>query len=100
MNERLLALREKRGRLRQKIARDREGFAQGGKHIERLCDGIDAARAGVRWVKRHPLGVGIACAALAALRPVRAWRFTRRAIFLANTWQMLRRRLAKALRPA
>ncbi|MDR0996069.1 MAG: YqjK-like family protein [Zoogloeaceae bacterium] len=70
-----------------------------GRSAEHVCQGIDSARSGVRWVKHHPVAVGIACAALVILRPRRAWRFARRTFLLVNGWQMLRRRLEKMLRP-
>lgn len=101
-SDRLIKLAEKRGQLRERIAAQRATLAGQMVPVEvalrRADQAIAAGRAGVRYVKTHPLEVGTAVAVLAVLRPRRVWRWGRRAFVAWNVWRKLQDRLA-TLRP-
>ncbi|MDR3054985.1 MAG: YqjK-like family protein [Zoogloeaceae bacterium] len=94
MNSRLLELREQRGLLRARCESQREAFANThGAVFARVCDVADKAQAGARWLKRHPSVVGVAAALLVIRKPIRLWRWGRRAYMAWRGWRALRRRL-------
>lgn len=89
MNARRLELAKRRGVLEAHIAAQREAMALHTQPLAAAVAVIDQGLAGVAWLKRHPLAVGGAVALLAVLKPRRAWRWTRRVIFVWRGWQKL-----------
>lgn len=57
---------------------------------------VAVGRAGVAYIRTHPVQVGVAIAVLAVVRPRRVWRWTRRAFVAWGTWRKLRTYLAAA----
>lgn len=96
MNERLLELASRQGMLKARIEAQRQMLGQHALPLESAFAVADKAVAGVDWVKKNPLPVGVAVAVLAILKPSRAWRWAKRGIFVWRGWQNLRNSLAKA----
>ncbi|MDR1890088.1 MAG: YqjK-like family protein [Zoogloeaceae bacterium] len=94
MNPRLLELREQRGQLRARCAAQREAFAAThGVVLARVCAVADTAQSGARWLKHHPGVVGVAALLLVIRKPIRLWRWGRRAYSAWRGWRALRQRL-------
>lgn len=72
MAERRLALRVRSALLREKLVLDVRGLSP-------IWTGTNRIHQGVHWIRRHPVGLGVAVAALVAWRPRQtlsaAWRF-------------------------
>lgn len=100
MPNREIELALKRGRLQERIAGQRAMLAAQAAPIAAALASTDRAvaigRAGIAYVKRHPVGVGAAIVALAILRPRRVWRWGRRAFVAWGIWKKLRHRLESA----
>lgn len=77
MNSELLALAEKRGELKAKIAMQRDVLAQNIWPVEGLLDVADRAVDGVHWLQRHPQVLVAAAIGLVITRPRRVWRMSR-----------------------
>lgn len=100
MEKRLIELSLQRGRLQERAAAQRAALAASLQPVLAAVDtadrGLVKARQGVQYLKRHPMGVGLAVAALAAIRPQRAWRWGRRAFVAWSVWRKIRPRLVEA----
>lgn len=99
MNQRLLELREARGRLRSRCQAQRLQLAEHTQGLQTLCAAADQVRAGTDWLRQNPIPVGAAVVFLMLLRPSRAWRWGKRALWVWQGWRALRKRLL-ALFPA
>lgn len=93
MNERLLELAHKRGRLTAKIQSQREQLAREAWPLETLAHTADSGAAGLRWLRRHPGTVGAGMALGLILRPGRVLRWARRAYLAWRGYASLRQRL-------
>lgn len=94
MNQRWLDLATRRGLLQAQIAAQREALAQ---HSEPLAAALgvgDKGLAGIDWLKRHPLAVGVAAGLLAVLRPRRTWRWAQRGFVVWRGWKSLQNTLS------
>jgi hypothetical protein len=97
MASREIELAQKRGRLQERIAQQRSLIAA---HMAPVASALATAdrtlavgRAGITFVKRNPLQVGVAFAVMAILRPRRMWRWGRRVFVAWGLWRKLRDRL-------
>lgn len=99
MNQRLLELREARGRLRSRCQAQRLQLAEHTQGLQTLCAATDRIRAGTDWLRQNPHLVAAAVLSLILLRPSRAWRWGKRALWVWQGWRALRQRLL-ALFPA
>lgn len=100
MNAELLALAEKRGELKARIAMQRDALAENIWPVEGLLHMGDRAVDGVHWLQRHPKVVVGAAVALVVARPRRVvrmipslWRVGRRGFAYWQTFQNLRKKL-------
>lgn len=84
------------GALRARIADQREALARHVAPLETALGGADKALAGVDWLKHHPVAVVAAAAILVVTGPKRAWRWTKRGIFVWRGWRMVRNSLISA----
>jgi hypothetical protein len=98
MNQKLIDIGIRRGRLIERIANQRAAF---GRDIQPICGALrktDQAIARVRtttsFLKKHPGLVIAAVALFAALKPRSVWRWAKRGFFVWRTWKTLRRQLA------
>lgn len=86
-----IELAVRRGRLLERIARERMTLGEQMQPVVQALGRVDQAvvllRQGADWVRQHPLPVLGGVTLLAALRPRRAWRWGRR-LFLA--WKAVR----------
>jgi hypothetical protein len=94
MNPKLLELATRHGALKARIAEQRRQLARHAAPLEAALAKGDALLDGVDWLKHHPVAVGAAVAAVAVVRPKRAWRWGRRGFFLWRSWQAVKSRLA------
>jgi len=94
MNPKLLELATRHGALKARIAEQRRQLARHAVPLEAALAKGDALLDGVDWLKHHPVAVGAAVAAVAVVRPKRAWRWGRRGFFLWRSWQAVKSRLA------
>lgn len=94
MNPKLLELATRHGALQARIAEQRRQLARHAAPLEAALAKGDAVLDGVDWLKQHPVAVGAAVAAVAVVRPKRAWRWGRRGFFLWRSWQAVKSRLA------
>jgi len=93
MNERLLELAHKRGRLTAKIQAQREALAQDAWPVASMLGVADSGAAGLRWLKAHPGSVGAGLALSFILRPKRVFRWLRRGYLAWRGYTTLRQRL-------
>jgi len=97
MTSRALELAQKRGRLQERIAQQRALIAAQMAPVASALATADRTlaigRAGIAFVKRNPLQVGVAFAVMAILRPRRMWRWGRRAFLAWGLWRKLRDKL-------
>lgn len=93
MNSDLIALAEKRGELKARIAMQRDALAQNIWPVEDLLGLGDRAVDGVHWMKRHPGAVGVAVLALLVARPRRMFRLAKRGFIAWQTFNKLRSRI-------
>lgn len=98
MNDRLIDVGVRRGRLLERIASQRAAI---GKDLVPVRDALRAGdravgvlRSGVNAVRRHPALVVAGVALFVALKPRRLWRWGRRAFVVWRSWRFLRQRLA------
>ena len=84
------------GALRARIAAQREDLTQHVAPLETALGGADKALAGVDWLKHHPAAVAVAVVVLVVASPKRAWRWTKRGIFIWRGWQTVRNSLLRA----
>lgn len=93
MNERLLELAHKRGRLSAKIQAQREALVRDSWPLATTLGAADAGAQGLRWLREHPGTVGAGLAFSFILRPKRVFRWLRRGYFGWKTYVALRQRL-------
>lgn len=104
MTNRLADLHQRRGRLLERIAHQRDTLATAVEPVRDVLDAtdfrIDQFRAGVAWLRRNPVVVAGAVAALVVFRGRGLLRWGRRAFLAWQTWRSVRERmLAAAWRP-
>ena len=92
--ERMLELSVERGRLLERIARQRQEL---GGELAPLRTalvvtdrGVAQARAAAGFVRQHPSIVVATLTLFVALKPSRLWRWSRRAFFFWRSWRYLR----------
>jgi hypothetical protein len=101
MRKSLAELHQERGRLRERIAQERERLGREVAPLARACEVVDTARALTRetarrikrLVNEQPLLVAGVVAMLFALRPRRVVRWIGRGLFLWRGWRGVRRLL-------
>ena len=98
MNQALLDLAIRRGRLIERIANQRAALSR---ELQPVCgvlhtadQTIARARTITGFLKSHPGLVLAAVALLVALKPRRAWRWAKRGFLVWRTWRSLRGQLA------
>lgn len=98
MNQKLIDIGIRRGRLIERIANQRAIL---GRDIQPICGALqttDHAIARVRsatsFLKKHPGLVLAAVALFAALKPRSVWRWAKRGFVVWRTWKILREQLA------
>ena len=101
MQARLIELHEQRGRLRERIAHQRETLADQVQPLratlaipERLGALLGQGRT---FVASHPYLFGTAAAAVAVFKPRLVWRWAKRGVVLWRAWRGLRRLLPDGL---
>ena len=94
MNQQLIEIGIRRGRLIERIAMQREVLGRRMQPVQRTLHAADrtlaAVRTGSDYVKRHPGMVAAAVTLLLALKPRRLWRWGRRGFIAWRTWRVLR----------
>ncbi len=95
MNARLLELATRHGALKARIDAQRLQLARHSAPLESALSVGDKALDGIDWIKHHPAEVGVAIAVVVISGPKRAWRWTKRGIFVWRGWQSLKNSLAK-----
>ena len=102
MDQSLIDIGIRRGRLLERIANQRKALVSDLQPVCRIVHAADHAVVRVRlfsdFLKRHPALVLASVALLVALKPYRAWRWAKRGFMLWRTWQSLRTRFAKLRR--
>lgn len=96
MSSSRLEVAVRHGALRARIAAQREDLTQHVAPLETALGGADKALAGVDWLKHHPAAVAVAVVVLVVASPKRAWRWTKRGIFIWRGWQTVRNSLLRA----
>lgn len=82
MSPELIALAEKRGALKARIAMQRDALGQHAWPVETVLGLADRGLEGVDWLKRHPQVLVAAAVALVVARPKRVWRLATRGFVL------------------
>ena len=95
MTPRLLELATRHGALKARIDAQRLLLARHAAPLENALAVGDKALDGVDWIKHHPAEVGLAVAVVVMTGPKRAWRWTKRGIFVWRGWQSLKKSLVK-----
>lgn len=97
MDQRLIELQLKRGRLLERIAMQRTTLARQVVPLRLALDTTDRAiavvRDSARFVRQHPAGVAALVAVTVALRSRVVWRWLQRGFFVWRSWRALRSRL-------
>lgn len=97
MNQRLIDVGIRRGRLLERIATQRAQLNDQLSPVVAVLDAADLAVARVRtasdFARRHPTGIAAAIALLVLLKPRRAWQWTSRAFVAWRSWRALRQQL-------
>ena len=101
MPKSLIELHEERGRLRERIAAQRQTLAQQLAPLNRTLQTGDrllaTGRSIVDELLQHPLALAVLAAVAVALRPRTIWRWGRRGLLLWRGWRLLDRWLPDAL---
>lgn len=94
MNQALIDIGIRRGRLLERIANQRAAL---GRDVQPVCDvlqsvdhGIACVRTATGFLKTHPGVVLATLTLLLALKPRRVWRWAKRGFVAWRTWRMLR----------
>jgi len=94
VNQRIAEISLQRGRLLERIAAQRLSLARELQPATQSLAAIDRlaarARSGSDYVRQHPGVAILTLSALAAIKPSRAWRWTKRGFFAWQTWRTLR----------
>lgn len=94
MQERLIELHQRRGRLLERIAVQRDTLSRQVVPLEHTLNVGDRvarmADAGKLFVQQHPVVVAAAVGTVVILRPGRTLRWARRALIAWRTWSALR----------
>lgn len=97
MNQALIELALKRGRLIERIAGQRAALARELQPVQTVLRLTDRTLAGVcggiRYVKRHPGAVVAAGVMLIILKPRHVWRWARRSFIAWRAWHALREQI-------
>ena len=93
MNQRLLELAHKRGRLSAQIQAQRDTLVRDAWPVEAALGAADSGAAGLHWLKDHPGVVGAGVAVSFILRPKRVFRWLRRGYLAWKGYTVLRHRL-------
>lgn len=98
MNQALVDIAIRRGRLIERIANQRTALSR---ELQPVCgvlhtadQGIARVRTATAFLKNHPGFVLAAVALLVALKPRRVWRWAKRGFLVWRTWRSLRGQLA------
>jgi hypothetical protein len=98
MNQKLIDISIRRGRLIERIAYQRAAL---GRDMQPICGVLRTAdhtiarvRTATNFLKKHPGLVLAAAALLASLKPRRVWRWAKRGFVVWRTWKTLRKQLA------
>lgn len=97
MNQQLIDIGVRRGRLIERIASQR---IQLGQQLQPVADALNvvdrriaSVRSGIGYLRQHPGIVVAAVALLAIVKPRRAWRWAKRGLIAWQTWRSLSARL-------
>ena len=93
MNQRLLELAHKRGRLTARIQAQREALAADAWPVAATLEAADSGARGLQWLKTHPGTVGAGLTLSFILRPKRVFRWLRRGYLAWRGYTTLRQRL-------
>lgn len=97
MNQRLIDISLRRGRLIERIASQRDRLTLQMQPIGSALHTADraavAVRTGSNYLQRHPGQVVAAIALLGIMKPRRVWRWARRGFIAWQTWRGLRAQL-------
>jgi hypothetical protein len=98
MNQKLIDIAIRRGRLIERIANQRVILAR---DVQPICSALQTTdhvitrvRAATGFLKKHPALVLAAVALFAALKPRGTWRWARRSFLAWRTWRTLRDQFA------
>ncbi|MBK1680321.1 YqjK-like family protein [Rhodocyclus tenuis] len=98
MNDRLIDIGVRRGRLLERIASQRAAIGSDLAPVRDALRATDRAvvllRSAADTLRRHPAMVLAGVAIFIALKPRRLWRWGRRAFVVWRSWRFLRQRLA------
>ena len=98
MDQRLIDIGIRRGRLIERIARQRALLGEQLQPVRSVLDATDRSIAGVRsgiaYLRQHPTIIVAAVALLVVLKPRRVWRWAQRGFVVWRTWRALRSQLA------
>lgn len=98
MDQRLIDIGIRRGRLIERIARQRALLGEQLQPVSSVLGAADRGIAGVRtgidYLRRRPELVVAALALLIILKPRRVWRWAKRGFVLWRTWRAVRVQLA------
>lgn len=96
MNQQLIDLHLRRGRLLERITTQRIIFGQQTQPLQTTLAATDRVLAGVQagiyYIKTHPGVAALAVAVLFIAKPVRTWRWSARAFSVWQTWRLMRDR--------
>jgi hypothetical protein len=91
MNQRLVDISLRRGRLLERISVQRAQLAREIQPVRQALYTVDRAAAVVRsasdYLKRHPGQVAAVVGLLAIMKPRRLWRWARRGFLAWRTWR-------------
>lgn len=98
MDQRLIDIGIRRGRLIERIARQRALLGEQLQPVRGVLDatdrGIARVRTGVDYLRQRPELVVAAIALLIILKPRRVWRWAKRGFVAWRTWRAVRGQLA------
>lgn len=100
MNAELIALAERRGELKARIAQQRDALGQHLWPVTTALGAADRVLEGAHWLKRHPQVVVGGLVAVLVARPKRAWRWATRGFGLWRSARYLRQRIEMAIEMA
>ncbi len=99
MNQTLIKISLRRGRLIERIANQRATLARDMQPVRSVLHTTDQAVLRIRsftgFIKKHPDIVLGAVALLAVLKPSRTWHWAKRSFIAWRAWQALREQLAR-----
>lgn len=97
MTSRLLELAVRRGALQERIAMQRRALSQHAAPLAAALSVGDTVIDGVGWLKRHPVVVLAATAAIVLAKPRGALRWARRGLIAWRGWKAVRMTLSRVV---